>query len=208
MQNIEHTYQNDLEYSKGYKSFVSSHAILETVIPTSITERFHSRSTKVGHNTRISSRRFTGTDNRGEVKTFGFTRVHGARVITTWGLSRPDGDLFSTVELQESTVLSFDDINIVPTNSYGGEGIINPDALIKNLDTGLVQQQVDTSCNQNAPSNCGDGGSPSTCQHGLKVEADHQQVGDVGHHKTSTRSEEFSVIHGSILSRNMEVLYV
>lgn len=208
MENVECTNQNNLEYSKSDKRFVSLNTVLETIISSGVSERFQSRSAKIGHNTRISSGRFTGTDNGGEIKAFNLTGVHSSRVVTTRSLSRPNGDFLSTVELQERTVFSFNDINILPSDGYRGEGVMNPDALIKNLNTWFMQQQVDTCCNQSAPSNCCDGGSPTAGQNSLQVEANHQQVGDVGHNKTSTRSEKFSVIHGSILSCNVEVSYV
>ena len=208
MQNIECTNQTNLEYSKSDKSFVSVNTVLETIISAGVSERFQSRSTKVSHNTRISSGRFTWTDNGGEIKPLNLTGVHRSRVITTRSLSRPHGDLLSTVELHERTVFSFNDINILPPDGYRREGIMNPDAFIKDLNTWFMQQQIDTCCNKQAPSPCCNGASPTVSQHSLQVEADHQQVGDVGHNKTSTSSEKFSVIHGSILSCNVEVSYV
>ena len=208
MQNIECTNQNNLEYSNCYESFVSVKTVLETIISAGVSERFQSRSTKVGHNTRISSRRFTGTDNRGEVKPLNFSGVHRSRVITTRSLSRPHGDLLSTIELNERTVFSFNDINILPPDGYRRERVMNADALIKDLNTWFLQQEINTCCNKNAPSPCCDGGSPTASQQSLQVKTDHQQVGDEGHKKTSTRSEKFSVIHGSILSCNVEVSYV
>lgn len=208
MQEIKYGNQKKVAYSKSDDSGISANTKLETIISTRISKRFQSSSTKVGHNTRIGSGRFTGTDNGGEIKAFNLTGVHSSRVVTTRSLSRPNGDFLSTVELQERTVFSFNDINILPSNGYCGEGVMNPDALIKDLNTWFMQQQVDTCCNQSAPSNCCDGGSPTAGQNSLQVEANHQQVRDVGHNKTSTRSEKFSVIHGSILSCNVEVSYV
>ena len=208
MENIECTNQNNLEYSKSDKRFVSLNTVLETIISSGVSERFQSRSAKIGHNTRISSGRFTGTDNGGEIKSFNLTGVHRSRVITTRSLSRPNGDLLSTVELQERTVFSFNNVNILPSQGYSREGVMNPETFIKDLNTWFLQQQINTCCDKNAPSPCCDGGSPTASQQSLQVETEHQQVGDVGHNKTSTRSEKFSVIHGSILSCNVEVSYV
>ena len=208
MQDIKYGNQKKVGNSNSDDSGISANTKLETIISARVSERFQSSSTEVGHNTRISSGRFTGTDNGGEIKAFNLTGVHSSRVITTRSLSRPNGDFLSIVELQESTVFSFNDINILPSNGYCGEGVMNPDALIKDLNTWFMQQQVDTCCNKSAPSDCCDGGSPTTSQNSLQVEADYQHVGDASQNKTSTRSEKFSVIHGSILSCNVEVSYV
>ena len=208
MQDIKYGNQSKVAYSNCDDSSISANTEWETIISTRISKRFQSSSTKVGHNTRISSGRFTGADNGGEIKASNFTGVHGSRVVTTRSLCRPNGELLPTVELQERTVFSFNDINILPSDGYRGEWVMNPDTLIKDLNTWFMQQEVDTCCNQSAPSNCCDGGFPTAGHNILKVEANHQQVGDVGHNETSARSEKFSVIHGSILSCNVEVSYV
>ena len=199
--------QNIGENSKD-KSVFAKVKITQTITSTSISKGSKSSATEVRSHTRISSRRFTGANETIELQPLDLTGVNGARVVSAWSLGGPHAYLEAIAKLQKSGVLSFNDINILPTNDDCGQWITDADALIKDFYAGAMQNNVNTKCEQSAPGQGGQGISQTIAVDAFAGHTAEQQVGKDGGNDRSAGSKEFTVIHSSILSRKAEVLHV
>lgn len=200
--------EENIETKSGKQRVFTQTKVTQTITRSIRTEIGQASSTEIRRHTRISSRRFTGANESIQLQPFDFTRVNGAGVISAWSLGAPDAYLAAISELQECGVLSFDHINIVPTNNDGADGIVNAHALIENLNAGAMQNDVDSQGKEGAPSNGAKNRTKVTGQDALENHASKQCVGNNCSHDRSAGSEEFTIIHTSILSRKAEVLHV
>jgi hypothetical protein len=199
--------QNIGENSKD-KSVFAKVKITQTITSTSISKGSKSSTTEVRSHTRISSRRFTGANETIELQPLDFTGVNGAGVISAGSLGGPHAYLEAIAKLQKSGVLSFNDIDILPTNDDCGQWITDADTLIKDFYAGAMQNNVNTKCEQSAPRQSGQGISQAIAVDTFAGHTAEQQVGKDGGNDRSAGSKEFTVIHSSILSRKAEVSHV
>ena len=190
------------------KSVFAKVKITQTITSTSISKGSKSSTTEVRSHTRISSRRFSGANETIELQPLDLTGVNGARVVSAGGLGGPHAYLEAIAKLQKSGVLSFNDINIMPTNDDCGQWITDADALIKDFYAGTMQNNVDRQSEQRAPRQGGQGISQAIAVNVFAGQTAQQQVGKDGSNDRSAGSKEFTVIHSSILSRKAEVSHV
>jgi hypothetical protein len=190
------------------KSVFAKVKITQTITSTSISKGSKSSTTEVRSHTRISSRRFSGANETIELQPLDLTGVNGARVVSAGGLGGPHAYLEAIAKLQKSGVLSFNDINIMPTNDDCGQWITDADALIKDFYAGTMQNNVDSQSEQRAPRQGGQGISQAIAVNVFAGQTAQQQVGKDGSNDRSAGSKEFTVIHSSILSRKAEVSHV
>lgn len=200
--------EENIETKSGEQRVFTQVKITQTITRSIGTKISQASTTEIRRHTRISSRRFTGADESIQLQPFDFTRMNGAGVISAWSLGAPDAYLAAISELQEGGVLGFDHINILPTNNDGADGIVNAQTLIENFNAGTMQNDVDNQGKEGAPSNGAKNRTQVTGQDALENHASKQCVGNDCSHHRSAGSEEFTIIHRSILSRKAEVLHV
>lgn len=200
--------EENIETKSGEQRVFTQVKITQTITRSIGTKISQASTTEIRRHTRISSRRFTGADESIQLQPFDFTRMNGAGVISAWSLGAPDAYLAAISELQEGGVLGFDHINILPTNNDGANGIVNAQTLIENFNAGAMQNDVDNQGKKGAPSNGAKNRTQVTGQDALENHASKQCVGNDCSHHRSAGSEEFTIIHRSILSRKAEVSHV
>lgn len=200
--------EENIETKSGEQRVFTQVKITQTITRSIGTKISQASTTEIRRHTRISSRRFTGADESIQLQPFDFTRMNGAGVISAWSLGAPDAYLAAISELQEGGVLGFDHINILPTNNDGADGIVNAQTLIENFNAGTMQNDVDNQGKKGAPSNGAKNRTQVTGQDALENHASKQCVGNDCSHHRSAGSEEFTIIHRSILSRKAEVSHV
>lgn len=200
--------EENIETKSGEQRVFTQVKITQTITRSIGTKISQASTTEIRRHTRISSRRFTGADESIQLQPFDFTRMNGAGVISAWSLGAPDAYLAAISELQEGGVLGFDHINILPTNNDGANGIVNAQTLIENFNAGTMQNDVDNQGKKGAPSNGAKNRTQVTGQDALENHASKQCVGNDCSHHRSAGSEEFTIIHRSILSRKAEVSHV
>jgi hypothetical protein len=199
--------QNIGENSKDESVFAKV-KITQTITSTSISKGSKSSTTEVRRHTRISSRRFSGANETIELQPLDLTGVNGAGVISAGGLGGPHAYLEAVAKLQKSGVLSFNDIDILPTDENRAQWITDADALIKDFYAGTMQNNVDTQSEESAPRQGGQGITQTVAVDAFAGHTAEQQVGKDGGNDRSAGSKEFTVIHSSILSRKAEVSHV
>jgi hypothetical protein len=123
-------------------------------------------------------------------------------------LGTPDAYLCAIAKLQESGVLSFDNIDILPTDNDGGHGIVNAHTLIENLNAGTMQNDVDDQSKECAPCHDTQCSAQAITEDALQGHSSEQRVGNVCTHQRAAGSKKFTITHRSILSRKAEVLDV
>ena len=200
--------EENIETKSGEQRVFTQVKITQTITRSIGTKISQASTTEIRRHTRISSRRFTGADESIQLQPFDFTRMNGAGVISAWSLGAPDAYLAAISELQEGGVLGFDHINILPTNNDGADGIVNAQTLVENFNAGTMQNDVDNQGKKGAPSNGAKNRTQVTGQDALENHASKQCVGNDCSHHRSAGSEEFTIIHRSILSRKAEVSHV
>ena len=199
--------QNIGENSKDESVFAKV-KITQTITSTSISKGSKSSTTEVRRHTRISSRRFTGANETIELQPFDLTGVNGAGVISAGGLGGPHAYLEAIAKLQKSGVLSFNDIDILPTDNDGAYGIVNANTLIENLNAGTMQNDVDDQSKECAPCYDTQCSAQAITEDALQGHSSEQRVGNACTHQRAAGSKKFTITHRSILSRKAEVLDV
>jgi hypothetical protein len=208
MKNDQRSDRQNIGDERKDQSVFAKVKITQTITSTSISKGSKSSTTEVRSHTRISSRRFSGANVAIELQPFDLAGVNGARVISAGSLSSPHAYLEAIAKLQKSGVLSFNDINILPTNDDCGQWITDADALIKDFYAGTMQNNVDTQSEESAPRQSGQGISQAIAVDAFASHTAEQQVGKDGGNDRSAGSKEFTIIHSSILSRKAEVSHV
>ena len=208
MKNDQRSDRQNIGENGKDKSVFAKVKITQTITSTSISKGSKSSTTEVRSHTRISSRRFTGANETIELQPFDLTGVNGAGVISAGSLGGPHTYLDAVAKLQKSGVLSFNNINILPTDENRAQWITDADALIKDFYAGTMQNNVDTQSEESAPRQGGQGISQTVAIDAFAGHAAEQQVGKDGGNDRSAGSKEFTVIHSSILSRKAEVSHV
>jgi hypothetical protein len=143
-----------------------------------------------------------------ELQPLNFTGVDRAGVISAWSLGTPDAYLCAIAKLQESGVLSFDNIDILPTDNDGAHGIVNAHTLIENLNAGTMQNDVDDQSKESAPCHDTHRSAQAITEDALQGHSSEQRVGNACTHQRTAGSKKFTIIHRSILSRKAEVSHV
>ena len=197
-----------IETKSGDQRIFTQAQVTHTITHSVRTESGKTSSTQIRRHTRVSSWGFTGANKSIELDSLHLAGVNRAGVISTWGLRAPDAYLLAIAKLQESGVLGFNDIDILPTDNDGAHGIVNPDSFIENLNTGAMQDDVDNQSKECAPCNCTQSSAQAITEDALQSHSSQQQIGNNCSHYRSTGSEEFTIVHRSILSRKAEVLHV
>jgi surface antigen len=123
-------------------------------------------------------------------------------------LGTPDAYLCAIAKLQESGVLSFDNIDILPTDNDGAYGIVNANTLIENLNAGTMQNDVDDQSKECAPCYDTQCSAQAITEDALQGHSSEQRVGNACTHQRAAGSKKFTITHRSILSRKAEVLDV
>jgi hypothetical protein len=123
-------------------------------------------------------------------------------------LGTPDAYLCAIAKLQESGVLSFDNIDILPTDNDGAYGIVNANTLIENLNAGTMQNDVDDQSKECAPCHDTQCSAQAITEDALQGHSSEQRVGNACTHQRAAGSKKFTITHRSILSRKAEVLDV
>ena len=197
-----------IETKSGDQRVIAQAQVTQTITHSIRTESGKTSSTEIRRHTRVSTWGFTGANISVELQPFNFTGVDRAGVISTWGLRTPDAYLLAIAKLQESGVLGFNDIDILPTDNDGAHGIVNPDSFIENLNAGAMQNDVDDQSKECAPCTCTHSSAQAITEDALQSHSSKQRIGNACSHHRSTGSEEFTIVHRSILSRKAEVLHV
>jgi hypothetical protein len=182
--------------------------VTQTITHSVRTEIGQASTTQIRRHTRVSSWGFTGANVSVELQPLNFTGVDRTGVIPAWSLGTPDAYLSAIAKLQESGVLSFDNIDILPTNNAGAHGIVNSDSFIENLNAGAMQNDVDDQSKECAPCNHTQRSAQAITEDTLQGHSGEQHVGNACSHQRSAGSKKFTIIHRSILSRKAEVLHV
>ena len=197
-----------IETKSGDQRVIAQAQVTQTITHSIRTKIGQASTTQIRRHTRVSSWGFTGTNVSVELQPLNFTGVDRAGVISTWGLRTPDAYLLAIAKLQESGVLGFNDIDILPTDNDGTHGIVNPNSFIENLNTGAMQDDINDQSKECAPCNDTQRSAQAITEDALQSHSSKQRIGNACSHHRSTGSEEFTIVHRSILSRKAEVLHV
>jgi hypothetical protein len=201
--------QEESIYPKcGEQRIIAQSQVTQTITHSIRTEIGQASTTQIRRHTRVSSRRFTGTNISVELQPLNFTGVDRAGVISAWSLGTPDAYLCAIAKLQESGVLSFDNIDILPTDNDGAHGIVNAHTLIENLNAGTMQNDVDDQSKECAPCYDTQCSAQAITEDALQGHSSEQRVGNACTHQRAAGSKKFTITHRSILSRKAEVLDV
>jgi hypothetical protein len=208
MKNDQRSDRQNIGEKSEDKSVFAKVKITQTITSTSISKGSKSSTTEVRSHTRISSRRFSGANETIELQPLDLTGVNSAGVISAGGLGGPHAYLEAIAKLQKSGVLSFNNIDILPTDDNRAQWIADTDALIKDFNAWAMQNNVDTQSEESAPRQRGQGITQTIAVDAFAGHTAEQQVGKDGGNDRSAGSKEFTVIHSSILSRKAEVSHV
>jgi len=201
--------QEESIYPKcGEQRIIAQSQVTQTITHSIRTEIGQASTTQISRHTRVSSRRFTGANISVELQPLNFTGVDRAGVISAWSLGTPDAYLCAIAKLQESGVLSFDNIDILPTDNDGAHGIVNAHTLIENLNAGTMQNDVDDQSKECAPCYDTQCSAQAITEDALQGHSSEQRVGNACSHQRTAGSKKFTIIHRSILSRKAEVSHV
>ena len=201
--------QEESIYPKcGDQRIIAQAQVTQTITHSIRTEIGQASTTQIRRHTRVSSWGFTGANISIELQTPNFTGVDRAGVISAWSLGTPDAYLCAIAKLQESGVLSFDNIDILPTDNDGADGIVNAHTLIENLNAGTMQNDVDDQSKESAPCHDTHRSTQAITKDALQGHSSEQCVGNACSHQRSAGSKKFTIIHRSILSRKAEVSHV
>ncbi len=157
MKNDQRSDRQNIGQERKDESVFAKVKITQTITSTSISKGSKSSTTEVRRHTRISSRRFSGANETIELQPFDLTGVNSAGVISAGGLGGPHAYLAAVAKLQKSGVLSFNDINILPTDENRAQWITDANTLIEDFYARAMQNNVDTKCEERAPSQCDPG---------------------------------------------------
>ena len=208
MKNDQSSDRQNIGDERKDESIFAKVKITQTITSTSISKGSKSSTTEVRRHTRISSRRFSGANETIELQPFDLTGMNSAGVISAGGLGGPHAYLDAVAKLQKSGVLSFNDINILPTDENRAQWITDANTLIKEFNTWAMENNVNTKREQSAPGQRGPGSHQTVAVDAFAGQTTEQQVGKDGSKDRSARSKEFTIIHSSILSRKAEVSHV
>ena len=208
MKNDQSSDRQNIGDERKDESIFAKVKITQTITSTSISKGSKSSTTEVRRHTRISSRRFTGANEAIELQPFDLAGMNSAGVISAGGLGGPHAYLDAVAKLQKSGVLSFNDINILPTDENRAQWITDANTLIKDFNTWAMENNVNTKREQSAPGQRGPGSHQTVAVDAFAGQTTEQQVGKDGSKDRSARSKEFTIIHSSILSRKAEVSHV
>jgi len=197
-----------IETKSGDQRIFTQAQVTQTITHSVRTESGKTSSTQIRRHTRVSTWGFTGANISVELQPFNFTGVDRAGVISTWGLRTPDAYLLAIAKLQESGVLGFNDIDILPTDNDGAHGIVNAHTLIENLNAGTMQNDVDDQSKECAPCYDTQCSAQAITEDALQGHSSEQRVGNACTHQRAAGSKKFTITHRSILSRKAEVLDV
>jgi hypothetical protein len=134
--------------------------------------------------------------------------MNSAGVVSAGGLGGPHAYLDAVAKLQKSGVLSFNDINILPTDDNRAQWITDANTLIEDFNAWAMQNNVDTKCEESAPGQRDPGSQQAVAVDTFAGHTAEQQVGKDGGNDRSAGPKEFTIIHSSILSRKAEVSHV
>ena len=201
--------QEESIYPKcGDQRIIAQAQVTQTITHSIRTKIGQASTTQIRRHTRVSSWGFTGANISIELQTPNFTGVDRAGVISAWSLGTPDAYLCAIAKLQESGVLSFDNIDILPTNNDGAHGIVNAHTLIENLNAGTMQNDIDNQSKESAPCHDTHRSAQAITKDALQGHSSEQCVGNACSHQRTAGSKKFTIIHRSILSRKAEVSHV
>ena len=201
--------QEESIYPKcGDQRIIAQAQVTQTITHSIRTKIGQASTTQIRRHTRVSSWGFTGANISVELQPLNFTGVDRAGVISAWSLGTPDAYLCAIAKLQESGVLSFDNIDILPTDNDGAHGIVNAHTLIENLNAGTMQNDVDNQSKENAPCHDTQRSAQAITEDALQGHSSEQRVGNASSHQRTAGSKKFTIIHRSILSRKAEVSHV
>ena len=192
----------------GDQRIIAQAQVTQTITHSIRTKIGQASTTQIRRHTRVSSWGFTGANISIELQPLNFTGVDRAGVISAWSLGTPDAYLCAIAKLQESGVLSFDNIDILPTNNDGAHGIVNAHTLIENLNAGTMQNDVDDQSKESAPCHDTHRSAQAITKDALQGHSSEQCVGNACSHQRTAGSKKFTIIHRSILSRKAEVSHV
>ena len=208
MKNDQSSDRQNIGDERKDESIFAKVKITQTITSTSISKGSKSSTTEVRRHTRISSRRFSGANKAIELQPFDLAGMNSAGVISAGRLGGPHAYLDAVAKFQKSGVLSFNDINILPTDDNRAQWITDANTLIEDFNTWTMQNNVDTKCEESAPGQRGPGSHQTVAVDAFAGQTTEQQVGKDGSKDRSARSKEFTIIHSSILSRKAEVSHV
>ena len=192
----------------GDQRIIAQAQVTQTITHSIRTKIGQASTTQIRRHTRVSSWGFTGANISIELQPLNFTGVDRAGVISAWSLGTPDAYLCAIAKLQESGVLSFDNIDILPTNNDGAHGIVNAHTLIENLNAGTMQNDIDNQSKESAPCHDTHRSAQAITKDALQGHSSEQCVGNACSHQRTAGSKKFTIIHRSILSRKAEVSHV
>ena len=192
----------------GYERFFAHERVTQAIASLLTAESDQSSAQQISDHTRISSRRFARTDVSINMKTTYFTGVNSSGVISSRCLSTPDSNFVAVAELQEGRVFSLDNVNILPTQTNGGQWIGYVDPFIENFNAWSVQNNVIEQSEQQTPRESGQGVRKTVTVKTLKAHSTQEQIPQNCGGDRTTGSKKFTIVHRSILSLKAEVLHV
>jgi hypothetical protein len=169
---------------------ISRSALIE-VVPAQFSD--------VGSSARISSRRIASADQLSAVgnQALNFVRIDSSVMVSTRRESSPSGITF-TLRMESKRVARFNLEDILPTNFDAIQGIVNDDALITDLKTWAMDNQVNECGNESGNSHASSGINEITSNNGLNNSETKKTITTVRSKNRSFRSEEFNVRHSII----------
>jgi len=195
----------------GHHSYQCAHLnmpVSKTIRATTLSVSVQTISAQVRCYTGVSSRRFTRTNKSSKIQTLDFTRVNSASVISAGRRGAPDAYPFAISKLQEGGVFSLNGIDILPAHIRCGQGVMNSNSLIKDFNSGSVQNNINNQGKKRAPSESTRGVCKTLAGEALNTHPNQQSVGDIGCHEGAFGSKEITIVHGHILSGNAGVSHV
>ena len=157
----------------------------------------------VGSGTRITTRRFPGSNQIGitNSKTANLARVNRTRVVTTRSWSSPGINTFASNGNRHS-VFSFDAFNALPTYLNSLHGISNDYSLVTKGDFRSDKEKMGAITDKQGP-RCGDQNCFCTVMgKGSSNFSDNNEVDNTGREIDSLRAEISRVVHETILSQS------
>lgn len=157
---------------------------------------------QVRSNTRITSRRFTKTNGAvaGKVHTANFAWVDLSSVVATGSWSSPRVDSLSA-DAYAHGVANLDVVDIAPTDCVTPQRVDDLQALIANVESWLVQDQVEGCCGQGSSTCCNENSSQAAAQNRADNHANDDDVCNPRSEDAASAAKTLHVGHPSILAQ-------
>ena len=200
---------NSTGYHSGQAGGIKDILTGATFEGTSVVETLEARVCEVKSYATVRSWTFSWSHRSSgvESQTLDFRRVNTTTVVATrsWGGPRVN---YSTINANIHCVMRANILDFIPTNSDFSQRVSDANTLIKNLDTGSMQNQINTFGCTNPQTKAYHNATEAAIENLLNHHCGNNQVGNGRSEDTASRAEEFNVTHNPILSQKVEASYV